>query len=204
MPRDAHPPIDPASTRPARLARAPGLIAAALLGAAATAGVGWSIVRTPSPAAASAASGPRVPPPADPPAFQARSPARLVRAAPPASPAPASVSDTPPATSPDPHRDRTTAAANQAASSFAQAPQSAGEPAAPGSKAEAPKPARLNLNTATAAELELLPGIGPGLAKRIVEHREKTGRFRSAAELDKVKGIGPKTIEKLRPLVTVD
>ena len=63
--------------------------------------------------------------------------------------------------------------------------------------------ALLNLNTATAAELAKLPGIGPAVAARIVEHRQKTGSFKKIEELMNVKGIGEKTFLKLKPLVTV-
>ncbi|MBA4039581.1 MAG: hypothetical protein C0468_04545 [Planctomyces sp.] len=61
----------------------------------------------------------------------------------------------------------------------------------------------LDINTASAAELELLPGIGPALAARIVEHRATRGRFVSVEDLDEVRGIGPKTMERLRGLVRV-
>jgi comEA protein len=63
---------------------------------------------------------------------------------------------------------------------------------------------RINLNTATSAQLQLLPGIGPALAGRILDYRTKNGPFRSVEDLDNVKGIGPRTLEKLRPLVTVE
>lgn len=59
----------------------------------------------------------------------------------------------------------------------------------------------LNLNTATQAEIELLPGIGPALASRIIEHRTSRGSFKSITDLDAVSGIGPKMIEKIKPLV---
>lgn len=59
----------------------------------------------------------------------------------------------------------------------------------------------LNLNTATQAQIELLPGIGPALASRIIEHRTKNGPFKSITDLDAVSGIGPKMIDKLKPLV---
>ncbi|MBX3390453.1 MAG: helix-hairpin-helix domain-containing protein [Phycisphaeraceae bacterium] len=62
----------------------------------------------------------------------------------------------------------------------------------------------INVNTATAAELESLPGIGPGLAARIVEDREKNGRYKAVKDLDRVRGIGPKLLEKVRPFVVVD
>lgn len=65
-------------------------------------------------------------------------------------------------------------------------------------------PRRININTATRAELELLPGIGPAVAQRIIDHRTARGPFKSAADLDDVKGVGPKTLEKLKDLVTIE
>lgn len=61
----------------------------------------------------------------------------------------------------------------------------------------------VNINTAASALLEQLPGIGPKTAQRIIEYRATHGRFGSTDELLNVKGIGPKKLEKLRPLVTV-
>ena len=57
----------------------------------------------------------------------------------------------------------------------------------------------INPNRADALELQLLPGIGPVLADRILAHRQEHGAFHAPDDLDAVKGIGPKTIEKLRP-----
>ena len=62
-------------------------------------------------------------------------------------------------------------------------------------------PSRVDLNRASAAELNALPGIGPVLARRIVEHRERAGPFRSADELRAVRGVGPRLLERLRPRV---
>lgn len=59
----------------------------------------------------------------------------------------------------------------------------------------------VNLNTATEAELAQLPGIGPGLAKRIIEHRRKIGGFKSVEQLLDVEGIGEKKLEQIRPYV---
>jgi competence protein ComEA len=56
----------------------------------------------------------------------------------------------------------------------------------------------VDINTANQTELDRLPGIGPKLAKEIVEYRKKNGPFKSVDELTKVKGIGPKSLEKLR------
>ncbi len=59
----------------------------------------------------------------------------------------------------------------------------------------------VDLNTATAAELDALPGIGPALATRILEWRAEHGRFRDIAELEQVRGIGPRMMQRLAPLV---
>jgi competence protein ComEA len=60
----------------------------------------------------------------------------------------------------------------------------------------------VNLNSATAAELDALPGVGPVLAQRIVDHR-KQGPFTSVDQLDDVPGIGPARAAELAELVTV-
>lgn len=59
----------------------------------------------------------------------------------------------------------------------------------------------INLNRAGAAQLESLPGVGPALARRIIEYRAQNGGFRTVDDLDDVKGIGEKKLEKLRPFV---
>ena len=64
-------------------------------------------------------------------------------------------------------------------------------------------PAVVNLNTASAADLDKLPGIGPKTAALIVEYRQKNGGFKKVEELMNVKGIGEKSFLKLKPLVTV-
>ncbi|MER3402842.1 MAG: DNA-binding protein [Armatimonadota bacterium] len=61
----------------------------------------------------------------------------------------------------------------------------------------------LDINRATADELEQLPGIGPTLAQRIVEYRQQVGRFQSVDDLRNVRGIGPKRLEQIRPLIVV-
>ncbi len=60
---------------------------------------------------------------------------------------------------------------------------------------------RIDLNTASVGELDLLPRIGPALAARIIADREENGPYDSIDELERVSGIGPKTIEKLRSRV---
>ncbi len=64
-------------------------------------------------------------------------------------------------------------------------------------------PPLLDLNTASAAALEELPGIGPALAKRILDDRRRNGRYRRLADLDRVKGIGPAILARLRGRVRV-
>ncbi len=62
---------------------------------------------------------------------------------------------------------------------------------------------KVNLNTATVEQLESLPGIGPTLAARIVEYRQKAGGFKSVQEVVNVKGIGEKSFAKLQPHLTI-
>lgn len=76
-------------------------------------------------------------------------------------------------------------------------------PAAPGEPTVRPGPrARVDLNTAGEAELMLLDGIGPERARAIVEYRRRHGPFRTLGDLDRVRGIGPRTLERLAPWVT--
>ncbi len=63
---------------------------------------------------------------------------------------------------------------------------------------------RVNVNQATPRELEELPGIGPVLARRIVEYRTEQGPFCSPGELTAVRGIGPSTVEELHERITVE
>lgn len=75
--------------------------------------------------------------------------------------------------------------------------------APPNRVATSPGGGPVDLNRATAAELEDLPGIGPALAKRIVEYRDQHGRFAVPEDLKKVSGIGDKTFARLAPMVSV-
>jgi comEA protein len=61
----------------------------------------------------------------------------------------------------------------------------------------------INLNTATIAQLETLPGIGPNTAKSIVDFRNRSGPFQRIEDLLAIKGISKSKLEKLRPYVTV-
>jgi competence protein ComEA len=62
----------------------------------------------------------------------------------------------------------------------------------------------LDLNRASRAELRLLPGVGDALAQRIVDHRQRNGSFRSVDDLRQVSGFGPKTLDRVRPVLFVD
>jgi comEA protein len=74
-------------------------------------------------------------------------------------------------------------------------------------KAELPSDSawnNINVNTADAHDLEALPGIGPVKAKNIIEYRTQHGPFHKPKDLLAVNGIGPKTLEKIRPLIVLD
>ena len=76
-------------------------------------------------------------------------------------------------------------------------------PAAKSGASAATASAPINLNTATQAQLETLPGIGAKAAQRILEYRQKNGSFKKIEDLMNVKGIGEKSFLKLKPLITV-
>jgi competence protein ComEA len=82
-----------------------------------------------------------------------------------------------------------------AAAAGAVAVSPGGAPAAPA--------APVNLNSATAEELQTLDGVGPATAADIIDYRTQNGGFRSVDDLDQVPGIGPKTMEALRDKVVV-
>lgn len=63
--------------------------------------------------------------------------------------------------------------------------------------------AAVNINTATQSELETLKGIGPAKAKAIIEYRQKNGNFKTVDDITGVKGIGDKTLAKLRPDLSI-
>src|SRR5262245_55347002 len=68
---------------------------------------------------------------------------------------------------------------------------------------KAPSTAVVNINTASAAELDALPGIGAKTAARIVEYRQKNGPFKKVEELMNVRGVGEKNFLKLKSQITV-
>ncbi len=85
---------------------------------------------------------------------------------------------------------------------FSVVPRAVAPP--PPREVEATKQGPLALNSATVAELVALPAIGPKIAKRIVAFRRERGPFKRLEQLTEVNGIGAKTLEKLRPLLTVE
>jgi competence protein ComEA len=62
----------------------------------------------------------------------------------------------------------------------------------------------VNVNTASTAELEALPSIGPVIAERIIQYRQQHGPFRTVDALLLVPGIGPATLEKFRDLIVLE
>ena len=86
---------------------------------------------------------------------------------------------------------------------LAMAPSAHAQTKKASAKATATAASPVNLNTATPAQLETLPGIGAAAARRILEYRQKNGAFKKIEELMNVKGIGEKSFLKLKPLITV-
>jgi comEA protein len=66
-----------------------------------------------------------------------------------------------------------------------------------------PPAAPVNLNAATSEELQLVPGIGPVTAEKILQMRKSYGAFKSVDDLSAIRGIGPKRLEKMRKYLTV-
>jgi len=64
--------------------------------------------------------------------------------------------------------------------------------------------AKININKASAEELTQLKGIGPSLAAKIVDYRDKNGPFKSPEEITLVSGIGPKTFENNKDLIAIE
>ena len=71
-------------------------------------------------------------------------------------------------------------------------------------QAAANKPVLLNINTASVEELQTLPNIGESTAQRIVDYRTQHGNFANVDALQNVRGIGAKTLEKLKPFVDAE
>jgi competence protein ComEA len=76
-------------------------------------------------------------------------------------------------------------------------------PVLPGRSSEINIDGPVNINTATQEALETLPGVGPVIAQRIIEYRQANGPFQTIEDIQKVKGIGTKTFEKMQGLITV-
>jgi len=118
--------------------------------------------------------------------------------------------DRAPATAREPVVPRLSARAQDSSHASTPAPSRASRgPAPPGRHGGRARPARaddatpLDVNLASAAELERLPGVGPALAARIVDVRAREGPFGSVDDLRRVRGVGGATLERLRPRLIV-
>ena len=85
----------------------------------------------------------------------------------------------------------------------ARSAEPAAKPSSSSSKTGEAPAKKLDLNAATEAQLLELPRVGPAMAQRILEYRKQVGTIRTLDELVNVKGIGEKTLEFLRPYITV-
>ena len=83
-------------------------------------------------------------------------------------------------------------------------PPEPAETAAPSQEAASVSSGLININTATAAQLDTLPGIGPVLAQRIIDYRQANGPFTSLSQLMLVEGIGEKRRANILPLITIE
>lgn len=95
-------------------------------------------------------------------------------------------------------------APTRSAGDASTAPEASATPPNAGDAPPASTTGKININTATAAELERLPKIGPSIAQRIVEYRDAHGPFARIEDLQKVKGIGPATYAALKDSITVE
>jgi competence protein ComEA len=84
----------------------------------------------------------------------------------------------------------------------ASAQSKATTPKAPAT-ATATAAAPVNLNTATVEQLATIPGVGPKMAERIIDYRQKNGGFKKVEDLMNVSGVGEKSFLKMKPLITI-
>ena len=75
--------------------------------------------------------------------------------------------------------------------------------ASQGNNATASNNGKININTADSAALQEIPGVGPATAEKIISYRETNGRFRNKEDLMNVSGIGEKTFEKMKDMITI-
>ena len=83
-------------------------------------------------------------------------------------------------------------------------PPEPAETTTPSQEAASVSSGLININTATAAQLDTLPGIGPVLAQRIIDYRQANGPFTSLSQLMLVEGIGEKRLANILPLITIE
>jgi competence ComEA-like helix-hairpin-helix protein len=104
---------------------------------------------------------------------------------------------------PAPPSSSTTPRSEDARSPRSRGGQSTDEPAVLRSAPAGASPSPIDLNRATMVELTRLPGVGPTLARRIVDARDAQGPFARVADLERVRGMSARKVERLRALVTI-
>ncbi len=87
--------------------------------------------------------------------------------------------------------------------SKAQAPKTSAAKASPAGRVRATPASPVNINAATVAQLQTLPGVGASTAQRILDYRQKNGGFKKIEELMNVRGVGEKSFLKLKPLIVI-
>ncbi len=87
--------------------------------------------------------------------------------------------------------------------SKAQAPKTSAAKASPAGRVRATPASPVNINAATAAQLQTLPGVGASTAQRILDYRQKNNGFKKIEELMNVRGVGEKSFLKLKPLIVI-
>lgn len=87
--------------------------------------------------------------------------------------------------------------------SKAQAPRTSDAKASPAGRVRATPATPVNINAATAAQLQTLPGVGASTAQRILDYRQKNGGFKKIEEIMNVRGVGEKSFLKLKPLIVI-
>ncbi len=102
-----------------------------------------------------------------------------------------------------PSRQESAASASSASTQNGAANSSGGKSSSSAEKLRNPGDGTVNINRASESDMQRLPGVGPSTAAKIIEFRGQIGHFTSVDQLDEVKGIGPKKLQKMRPFISL-